>query len=105
MLKKWCLTFFIRKVCSSLSKITILFEARIKPKKIHRLLEFNQLQWLKPYLEFNTQKRTQAEKSSGKDGKALYKLMSNAIYCKTMEDLRNRIDVRFSNKKRLLKSI
>ena len=31
-------------------------------KKIHRVLESNQSQWLKQYLEFNTQKRREAEK-------------------------------------------
>ena len=34
----------------------------LKLKKIHRVLEFNQSQWLKPYIEFNTQKRIGAEK-------------------------------------------
>ena len=32
-------------------------------KKIHPILEFNQSQWLKPYVEFNTQKRKDAEKN------------------------------------------
>ena len=27
------------------------------PKKIHCVLEFNQSQWMKQYVEFNTQKR------------------------------------------------
>ena len=39
-----------------------LFEARIKTKKIHRILEFTQSQWLKPYAESNTQKRIEAKK-------------------------------------------
>ena len=52
-------------------------------KKIHCVLEFNQSQWLKPYVEFNTHKRIEAEKISDKDGKVLYKLMSNAVYDKT----------------------
>ena len=29
---------------------------------VHRELEFNQLQWLKQYIEFNTQKNIEAEK-------------------------------------------
>ena len=43
-----------------------------------------QSQWLKQYAEFNTQKWIQAEKNGGKGGKALYKLMNNAVYGKTM---------------------
>ena len=68
------------------------------------MLELNQFQWLKQYVEFNTQKRIEAEKNGEKDGKELYKLMNIAAYGKTMENLRNRIDVkRVSNKKDYLK--
>ena len=55
-------------------------------------MEFNQSQWLKPYVEFNTQNRIEAKKYSIKAGKALFKLMNNAAYGKTMENVRNRID-------------
>ena len=68
------------------------------------MLELNQFQWLKQYVEFNTQKRVEAEKNGDKDGKELYKLMNIAAYGKTMENLRNRIDVkRVSNQKDYLK--
>ena len=53
---------------------------RLKLKKIHGVLEFNQSHWLKPYIELNTQKRTEAEKINDKDRKTLNKLMNNAIY-------------------------
>ena len=64
----------------------------------------NQCQWLKQYVEFNTQKRIEAEKNGDIDGRVSYKLMSKAVYGKTMGNLRNRIDVKLvSNKKNYLK--
>ena len=48
-------------------------------------------------------KRIEAEKNGDKDGKTLYKLMNNAVYGKTIENLKIRIDVRLvSNKKDLV---
>ena len=56
------------------------------------------MQWLKPHIEFNTQESTEAEKkNNGKDVKALHKLVNNTIYGKTMENLRNRINVKLGN--------
>ena len=49
------------------------------------MLEFIQSQRLKPYAELNTQKRIEAVKNGGKDGKALYKLMNNGVYGKEIE--------------------
>ena len=72
----------------------------LKLKKIRRVLEFNQSQWFKPYFEFNTQKRIEAEKNKEKDGKELYKLMNNGIYGKTMKNLRNKMDVKLVNNKK-----
>ena len=69
----------------------------LKLKKIHRVLEFNQWQSLKPYIEFNSQKRIEAEKYGDKYGKALCNLMDNAICEKTMENVGSRIDVKLVN--------
>ena len=43
------------------------------------------------------QKKKCKQKNSDKDGKALHKLMSNAVYGKTMVKLRNRIDAKLEN--------
>ena len=68
------------------------------------VLEFDQPQWQKPYAEFNKPKIIEADKHGYKDGKALYKLMNNAVCGKTMENVRNRIDIKLeSNKKDYLK--
>ena len=42
--------------------LQLYLRLRLKLKKIHRLLEFNQSQWENPYIEFNTQERIEAEK-------------------------------------------
>ena len=67
-------------------------------------MEFNQSQWLKKYVEFNTQKRIEIEKNGDKAGK-VFKLMNNSMYGKTMVNLRKRIVVKlfFEQQKRLSK--
>ena len=70
---------------------------RLQPKKIDRVLELNQSQRLKPYIEFNTQKKNKCRKNDDKDGKVLYKLMNNAVYKKAMENLR--VNVKLASSK------
>ena len=66
--------------------------------------QLNQSQWLKPYVEFNSNKRIETEKNCDTDGEALCKLMNNVLYGKTIEKLRNRIYIRLvSNENDYLK--
>ena len=79
MLKLLWLTFLI--------SVQLYLILRLKLQKIDGVLEFKQLQWLKH--------RREAKKNYEKDGKAWY--INNAVYGKTMENLRNWIPVRFVN--------
>ena len=67
----------------------------MKLTKIHRVLELKQSDWMKKYLDFNTEKTMNAGNDFEKD---FFKLMITSVYRKTMENLGKRINVRLVNK-------
>ena len=63
--------------------------------KVHSVISFKQTKWLEKYISFNTQKRNKAKNDFEKD---FYKLLNNAFYGKTMENVRNRLKIKFIKK-------
>ena len=61
------------------------------------MLEFKQPDWMKKYIDFNTEERMNAANDFENN---FFKLMINSLYGKTMENLRKRISVRLVNNKK-----
>ena len=70
---------------------------RLEDFTIRQKLEYSKSEWLKPYIEFNIKKRREAKAKGDKFGDVFFKLMNNAFYGKTLENVYNRQDLELVN--------
>ena len=63
----------------------------LKISKIHGGISFHESHWMKQYIEKNTKLRMQSKNNFESD---FFKLMNNLVFGKTIENIRNRVDVK-----------
>ena len=89
---KLCGTFYDKKnYVVHIKNLKFYLEHGLEITKIHRVVKFNQSSWLNDWIQLNTDFRTKATNEFEKD---YFKLMNNAVFGKTMENVRDRVEIK-----------
>ena len=76
---------------------------RLVLEHIHRAIDVNQTDWMKPYIDSNTQLRTLATNDFEKD---FFKLMNNSVFGKTMENIKKHRNIKLvTTEEKYLKTV
>ena len=78
-------------------------ELGMRVTKIHRVIEFIETPWLKPFIKLTTRMRKEATQAGDDAGASMFKLMSNAVFGKACENLEKRANVELVTSSKTLK--
>ena len=86
--KNYTISLFMLKYC---------LEKGLKLKKIHYVIYAKQSDFMKPYINFNNEKRTECSKNKDKFRVDQCKLLNNSLFGKQIEDDGKYKDIRIGN--------
>ena len=66
-------------------------------KKVNKVLLYKEKAWMKSYIEFCVEERRKADLAGNEFLKEFWKLMCNAVFGKSMENVRNRMNFKLVN--------